>query len=97
MGNDNATVDAVKARLAQLAQQKLDYTMGWPDNAVWWYLGSSVQKTSDGGYYLLAKISEKVPLDSDTGWPYGLPHDVGGVQVQSSRANPLWHQPGQPY
>jgi hypothetical protein len=95
MAYTNDKTDAVKRKLAELARERLDYDMGWPKNAVWWYQGSEVARDKDGRYYVLAKIHPKLPMD-DTGWPYGLPHTANNVQVRSSRANPEWHEPGHP-
>jgi hypothetical protein len=90
----DAKVDAIWLKLVQAAEKALWHTMGRPGDVPWWLEGIEIKQDRDGKYYLLAKISEKLPMD-DTGWPYGLPHDQDGIQVRSSRANPLWHQPGQ--
>lgn len=86
MGQANEEVDKVRRRLVDIALKSLLYQMSGISQA-WWFQGAEVAKDRDGAYFLLARIHPKVPLD-DTGWPYGLPQDVNGVKVRSSRAIP---------
>ena len=87
MGQQEDQVNQVRQKLANMALKSLIYQMSGLSSA-WWFQGATVQQNQDGTYYLLANINPKVPLD-ETGWPYGLPQDVGGLKVKSSRGNPL--------
>ena len=94
MADANQKIDATKRKLAEIALDALLYQMGVKNNAAqWWFQGAEVAQDRDGRYFLLAKISPKLPLDETTGWPYGLPHDSNGVPVRSSRENLGWHAP----
>ncbi len=92
----NPKIAAIRLKIVQNAEKALWHTMGRPGDVPWWFQGVEIKTDRDGKYFLLAHISTKLPLD-DTGWPYGLPHDQDGIRVESDRANPLWHQPGQDF
>ncbi len=91
--SDTQKVDGTKRKLAEIAANALNSTMGFNLGAApWWYLGASPAQVQ-GDWYVEARINESLTLDSMTGWPYGLPHESEGVKVKPRQVKPTWKDP----
>jgi len=91
---DAEKVDDTKMRLAEIAANALNSTMGFSVGASpWWFLGASPRIGRDGEPYVEGRVNDRLTLDAMTGWPYGLPHESEGVKVKPKQVSPTWKDP----
>lgn len=92
--SDAQKVDSTKKKLAEIAANQLNSTMGFNLGAApWWFMGASARQDNNGEWYVEGRVNESLTLDSMTGWPYGLPHESEGVKVRPRQVKATWKDP----